>query len=183
MIFRTADRVFALRFLRLLTTPWKKTGAYKAGIIDEKGKKIRKPKTGKEKDVYNLFHKLVFNLKRLLNKIPFGKSTLASYAAALWLIKEHSGLSDKLLGECLYEITGYNPCDDKLLQEASINLDNQFLVLKDGTLLENISHKRAPIKVTKSAKTVGTIFGLEIVEGVHTITSQPVLVCRGVVRN
>ena len=35
-----------------------------------------------------MMHRLVWKLKRLMEKVPFGKSRLASYAAALWLIKE-----------------------------------------------------------------------------------------------
>ena len=57
------DRFYALRFLRLLTTPWEKTNAFKAGIIDANGKVLKKAK-GKDKKVYNIFHKLVYNLKR-----------------------------------------------------------------------------------------------------------------------
>ena len=44
--------------------------------------------TKEEKEAYNLSDTLVWNLKKILGKIPFGKSKLASYAAALWLIKE-----------------------------------------------------------------------------------------------
>ena len=70
ILTRSADLVYTLRFLRLLTTPWEETGAYKLGIIDEDGKKIKKPTTSAEKEVYNTFHRLVFSIKRLINKIP-----------------------------------------------------------------------------------------------------------------
>jgi len=173
---RTADRIYALRFLRLLTTPWKKTGAYKAGIIDSKGKMVKKPKSGKEKDVYNLFHKLVFNLKKLLNKIPFGKSTLASYAAALWLIKEETGLSEKLLGECLYEITGYNPCDNIDSTDINEQVLSETITLKDGSEILQSSN---PINQMSENTTIGTIFGFEIVESIHPDLNQKVLVCGG----
>ena len=61
------------------------------GIIDKNGGILRKKKTLKsieEKEAYTMFDRLVWKLKRLMEKIPFGKSRLASYAAALWLIKE-----------------------------------------------------------------------------------------------
>ena len=86
VVSRTADLFYAFRFLKLLVTPWDKTGAFEQGIIDENGKNLKKAKeltTPQEKEVYTVFHRLVFNLKRLLNKVPFGKSRLASYAAAL----------------------------------------------------------------------------------------------------
>ena len=82
---------FIYKFLRILTTPWESTDAFKLGIVDEKGKilkKHRKLKLDKEKEAYTMMHRLVWKLKRLMEKIPFGKSRLASYAAALWLIKE-----------------------------------------------------------------------------------------------
>ena len=60
-------------------------------IIDEKGKILKRRRdleTSEEKDAYNLSDTLIWNIKKLMGKIPGGKSRLASYAAALWLIKE-----------------------------------------------------------------------------------------------
>ena len=95
---------FIYKFLRILTQPFNETDAFKLGIIDENGKilkKHRKLKTQEEKDSYTLMHRLVWKLKRLMEKIPFGKSRLASYAAALWLIKEEKTFdgTDKELQE------------------------------------------------------------------------------------
>ena len=90
---------FIYKFLRILTTPFDKTEAFELGIVDAKGKILKrrkKLKTQKEKDSYTTMHMLVWKLKRLLEKIPFGKSRLASYAAALWLIKEqHSSFESE----------------------------------------------------------------------------------------
>ena len=41
---RAIDLFVTYRFLRLLTTPFEDTDAFKLGIIDEKGNRIRKPK-------------------------------------------------------------------------------------------------------------------------------------------
>ena len=41
------DLFVTYRFLKLLTTDFKKTDAYKFGIIDEKGNRIRKEKSTK----------------------------------------------------------------------------------------------------------------------------------------
>ena len=49
MFLKTADRIYALRFLRLLTTNWEDTNAFKAGIIDKDGKKLRKPTSADDK--------------------------------------------------------------------------------------------------------------------------------------
>ena len=63
------------------------------GIIDEKGKILKRRRdleTSEEKDAYNLSDTLIWNIKKLMGKIPGGKSRIASYAAALYLIKEQS---------------------------------------------------------------------------------------------
>ena len=78
---------FIYKFIRILTTPFASTDAFKLGIIDEKGKVLKKHsklKTEEEKEAYTIMHRLVWKMKRLMEKIPFGKSRLASYAAALW---------------------------------------------------------------------------------------------------
>ena len=99
---RAGDVVYAFRFLKLLVTPFNKTKAFELGIIDEKGKVLKKSaerKTPEEKDAYTMFHRLVFNIKKL---IP-GKR-LGSYAAALFLIRESTGMSDEAIMKCINEI-------------------------------------------------------------------------------
>lgn len=86
------DNLVAFRVLYLLVTPFESTDAYKLGIIDKDGnqlKKLKDLKTEKEKDAYTNLHKLVFNLKKLIEKVPMiGKNRLTTFAAAYWLIKE-----------------------------------------------------------------------------------------------
>ena len=82
---------FVYQFLKKLVTPFEKTEAFKLGIIDKDGKILKKRRdleTKEEKSAYNLSDTLVWNLKKILGKIPLGKTRLASYAAALYLIKE-----------------------------------------------------------------------------------------------
>jgi len=46
---------FIYKFLRILTTPWESTDAFKLGIVDEKGKILKKNRTlkkDKEKESY-----------------------------------------------------------------------------------------------------------------------------------
>lgn len=85
---------FVYQFIKKLVTPFDKTKAFELGIIDEKGrilKKRRDLKTSEEKEAYNLSDTLIWNIKKLLGKVPGGQSRIASYAAALFLIKEQSG--------------------------------------------------------------------------------------------
>ena len=76
--------IAAFAFIKSLVTPWEKTEAFKAGLIDENGKKLKKDTQG----ILSYHTKIVFNLKRLLEKIPLIGSKLGTYATALFLLKE-----------------------------------------------------------------------------------------------
>jgi len=83
------DAAIIFRILMKLVTPFDKTKAFELGLIDAKGKSLKKAKTSDEKGAMTLVDRMVFNLKRLLGTIPGGKTRLASYIAALALLKEH----------------------------------------------------------------------------------------------
>jgi hypothetical protein len=88
---RIVDNLIAYRILWMLVTPFDKTPAYRLGIIDEKGKLLRKMadlRTDEERNAYTYLHRLVFNLKRILIKLPGGDSKLKNIVAAFFLIKE-----------------------------------------------------------------------------------------------
>ena len=90
------------RFLKLLVTPWNKQEAYKQGIIDAKGKALKKARdlsTEAERESFTLLHRLVFNCKRIMQKIPFVRSQLGTYATALFLLKEKYNLENLPEGE------------------------------------------------------------------------------------
>jgi hypothetical protein len=76
----------------MLVTPFEETQAFKLGIIDKTGKNLKKAssfKTTEEKDAYSYLHRLVFNMKKIVNKLPGGESKLKSLIAALFLVKEY----------------------------------------------------------------------------------------------
>lgn len=78
----------AIKFLHMLVTPFESTSAYAHGVIDKDGNVLKTPGTVEEQNSYTLLEKLVFSLKRLIEKAPGGKSKIASMAAAYWLVKE-----------------------------------------------------------------------------------------------
>ena len=85
------DAYIAYQFIKILATDWEDTDAFKLGIIDADGKVLKKSrelKGAEEKKAYTIFHRLIFNIKKMLQKLPFGRSKLASYAAAMALLKE-----------------------------------------------------------------------------------------------
>ncbi len=187
ILSRAGDFTYTVRFLRLLTTKFEDTTAYKLGIIDEKGKKLRKPETSAEKSAYNYFHRLVFNLKKLLAKVPGGGSKLATYAAALFLVKESENLSDKAL-EKIVEASDINELD--FLSEES-----KWFRAKDGMLspglyklLENkvvnstceeLCKAGDQVRVDMDSYPVGNMFGIDIFEATHVKTNQKVYVATG----
>lgn len=89
---RIVDNLVAYRILSMLVTPFEETSAFKLGIIDKTGKNLKKAsslKTTEEKDAYSYLHRLVFNMKKIINKLPGGESKLKSLIAALFLVKEY----------------------------------------------------------------------------------------------
>lgn len=95
---RVSDNFYALRFLRMLTMPWEKTAAFKTGVIDKNGNRIAEPATDDQHDAYTMFHRLVFNIKRLTEKVPGSTARkLASYATALYLLKEQYNMTEESL--------------------------------------------------------------------------------------
>ena len=91
MASRLIDNLIAARLLYMLVTPFEKTEAYKLGIIDAHGKILRKANTlttDEERNSYNYLNRLIFNVKRLINKLPGGESKLKNLVAAYYLVKE-----------------------------------------------------------------------------------------------
>ena len=86
------DTLFVFRLLRKLTMKYEKWDAFKSGVIDKNGNIIvkKKERDKKQKDSFNMLDRLAWNLKRLIGKVPGGKSQVASYVAALALIKEYT---------------------------------------------------------------------------------------------
>ena len=89
------DIYMIYQFIKRLITPFTEMPAYRAGIIDNQGKflKQRSQFTPAENAVCTYFDILIINLKRLIAKIPGGKSQLASYAAALLLTRTYESYS------------------------------------------------------------------------------------------
>jgi hypothetical protein len=134
---RGADLYFVFRFLRLLTMKYESTDAYKFGIIDRKGKALRKSadlESVKEKAAYTMLHRMVFKIRRLIEKVPGGR--FISYAAALFLLKEQKDAriwtDDGYMKSKLMEFLDTDwEANAKLLKEEVDNMDkksfNSFL--------------------------------------------------------
>jgi len=184
ILSNTADLVYTLRFLRLLTTKFEDSNAFEMGLIDKDGKKLRSPEGRTEKSAYNLFHRLVFNLKKLLAKVPGGKSSLASYASALYLIKEHLELADfaveKIVEACdldptldLTEHTSWFCAKDGMLSSGMYTLAEPKVL---ASTCEEVCKAGDKVRVLDNAYPLDNILGSDIFEAVHIRTNQKIYV-------
>lgn len=96
------DLYTVYRILRKLTTPFDQWDAYKQGVIDADGNILKKRderNTEAEKESLSPLDVMTLNLKRIIEKLPLGKTRLASYGAAMFLIKEEKNLTEENLEE------------------------------------------------------------------------------------
>ena len=186
---RAGDLYYSFRFVKLLTTPFEDTEAYKLGIIDEKGNRVKSKKisSSEEKSAFTTFHRLVFNIKKLLEKIPGGSSRIASYAAALFLLKEKYDLSDATIDKIvaksnletidfLAEKSEWYLLPDKQLSPGIYRLREAKL---ENVNCQEIARPKDKIRVHKDSYPVGEIFGLDVYEATHLNTNQKIYVVLG----
>jgi len=99
------DNAIAMRVLWMLTTPFERTDAFRLGIIDKTGKEIKpisQLNTEVENQAYTYLHRLVFRLKRIINKVPLENKNFLSFAAAVALVKEGVEYDEDILEELFY---------------------------------------------------------------------------------
>ena len=135
----------AYRFLRILTTAWEDQEAFKHGIIDKDGKLLRKANTltkPEEKASFTLLHRLIFNLKRILHKVPVVKTKIGTYATALYLLKQHfPNVENEKTVELVFKnwLVDQGLCDDEELfeqvEEPAILSKGQYTLKEGGTVV------------------------------------------------
>ena len=194
---RAIDLFVTYRFLRLLTTPFEDTQAYKLGIIDANGnrimqKRIKKPVvelvTSEQKNSYTILHKLVFNIKKIFAKVPGLRTKVGTYAAALFLLKD-------TFKESVNDPDMFEKEFVKYLKENDIEFDNEISeevigfgeVLPKGeyVLVNDILNKEEEeLSAAKGDKVVAyedeapvdTILGVEIFPVIHIKSQEKIYV-------
>ena len=194
---RAIDLFVTYRFLKLLTTPFQKTEAFKLGIIDENGnrimqKGIKKPQvplvTSQEKNAYTILHKLVFNIKKIFAKVPGLRTKVGTYAAALFLLKDtfKESVDDPHMFEKEFV---------KFLKENDIEFDDsiseevigfgEILPKGEYVLVNDILNKEEEeLSAKKGDKVVAfddeapidTVLGVEIFPVIHVQTQEKIYV-------
>ena len=194
---RAIDLFVTYRFLRLLTTPFEKTDAFKLGIIDKNGNRVKLPKSTKPavelatselKNAYTILHKLVFNIKKIFAKVPGLRTKVGTYAAALFLLKdtfkEHIEDPDMFEKEFI-----------KFLKENNVELDTEISeeVIGFGEVLPKgeyvlksdiLNKEEEELTAKKGDKVVAyddeppvdTVLGVEIFPVVHVKTQEKIYV-------
>lgn len=198
---RAIDLFVTYRFIKLLVTPFDKTEAYKLGIIDAQGNRVLPPpkngirqtkpeplRTSEEKNAYTILHKLVFNIKKIFDKVPGLRTRLGTYAAALFLLKDtfKESVDDpdvferefmKYLKEQGYEI------DDTIMEEV-IGF-GEVLPKGEYTLVNDILNNEEEELTAKAGDKViayddeppvDTVLGVEIFPIIHVKTQEKIYV-------
>ena len=174
------DTVIVFRILKMMTRKWEEMDAFKFALIDSNRKTIKslKPKTSQEKNTFTLLHRLVFNLKRVLELLPFGRTRLASYAASLALLKEHFEIDGKYLEESFYTYLKENDLVIDLL-EGHNNMNNlqkgKEYELRQSVWNEedNIGHRGDYVQVLGKTDTV---MGVDIYRVYNRSQDQSMLI-------
>ena len=191
------DLFVTYRFLKLLTTPFEKTEAYKLGIINKKGHRILKPKSSKpaveiattaQRNSYTVLHKLVFNIKKLFSKVPGIRTKVGTYAAALFLLKD-------TFKESVEDPDMFEKEFVKYLKENNIEFDNEISeqvvgfgeVLPKGNYVlvndilnkeeEDIAAAKGDLVMTfEDQAPADTILGVDIFPVIHVASKEKIFV-------
>ena len=194
---RAIDLFVTYRFLKLLTTPFEKQDAFKLGIIDADGNRIKQPKstrpavelsTAELKNSYTILHKLVFNIKKIFAKVPGLRTKVGTYAAALFLLKD-------TFKESVDDPDVFEKEFMKYLKEQGVELDNEISeevigfgeVLPKGNyvLINDILNKEEEeLSAKKGDKVIAfadeapidTVLGVDIFPVVHVKTQEKIYV-------
>jgi hypothetical protein len=142
------DLYLVYRVLRRLTTPFESWEAYKLGIIDAKGnilKKRRDLDRVAEREAFTLFDLMILNMKKALAVIPGGSTKVATYAAALWLIREfREDASEQQLTEAVNRYAGL-----PLLKEEEV-LSEEVSVAERRRRAITMRRYRSKLKVARA---------------------------------
>ena len=198
---RAVDLFVTYRFIKLLTTPFDQTDAFKLGIIDEKGNRIMPAPVGgvrqtkpatlgttAEKNAYTILHKLIFNIKKIFSKVPGLRTKVGTYAAALFLLKDtfKESVDDpdmfekefmKYLKEEGHELDNTMSEEvigfGEVLPKGEYTLVNDILNKEEEELTAKIGDK---VETFEDEPPVDTILGVEIFPVIHMKTKEKIYV-------
>ena len=188
---RAVDLFVTYRFIKLLTQPFEKTDAFKMGIIDKDGNRTdKKLYKQSEQNSYTILHKLVFNIKKIFQKVPGLRTRVGTYAAALFLLKdtfkEHIDDPDMFEKQLLEYFKDNNVEFDNSIVE-DVTLDNGKLskviykltqdVVSSGEEQDEIDALEGDeVEVFEDTPASDTILGVDVFPVIHKKTKQKIFV-------
>ena len=194
---RAIDLFVTYRFIKLLTTPFNRTEAFKLGIIDKDGNRILQPNstqpavelaTAQLQNAYTVLHKLVFNIKKIFEKVPGLRTKVGTYAAALFLLKdtfkEHVEDPDVFEKEFMKYLKENDVEFDDSISEEVIGF-GEILPKGEYVLVNDILNKEEEeLSAKKGDKVIAfedeppidTVLGVEIFPVIHDKTKEKIYV-------
>ena len=196
---RAIDLFVTYRFIKLLVTPFDKTPAFKLGIIDKDGNRVMEKTVSRgmqptvligdeKKSAYTILHKLVFNIKKIFDKVPGLRTKLGTYAAALFLLKDtfKESVDDpdmfekefmKYLKEEGYEID--NTISEEVIGFGEVLPKGEYTLVNDilNSEEEELSAKKGDKVVAFDDEApLDTILGIDIFPIVHVKTQEKIYI-------
>jgi hypothetical protein len=138
---RFVDALITYRILRLLTTPFDQQDAFRLGLIDKRGNRLKRENelnTTEEQEAYSLLHRMVFRLKRIIEKVPMDNKNFLSFATAVALVREGIEYDDEILEEVFYMTQ-----ERQDVKDLAEELESGKMLSFKGFLEEKINMKSA----------------------------------------
>lgn len=141
------DEIYGARVLYLLLLPFKSQKAFTLGLIDQHGKILRQPKTPEERDALTMLHKVVFELKQMIDKLPQGQTKLKQFAVALHFMNQNQIPMN-------FQESVEEGSDKKYLEMLKFVVENELRLVE-----EELEVEEALKELTEDGTGVGAIGG------------------------
>ena len=115
--------------------------------------------------------------------IPFGKTRIASYAAALFLIKEHAEITGTKLDKELFKyLKETGKLEDDLLEEfvpiTKLQNERTYTLIRPMMINEDLDAERGDTIIHSGAKPAGKIYGVSVFK-MYNVDKEMMMYCTG----
>lgn len=161
----TTDNIYATRVMYMLLKPFNKQKAFKLGIIDSDGKKIKEPKTKAEEDSYTLLHQLAFELKKVINKLPGNEYRVKQIAMAMQLLNRKN-----IPSQYLQNLTEVRV---DYLKKLNFILENEITLIEEEFLIESLLENVYKMTEEGEGGVVNSTAGISAAPGEEAVVIDP----------
>lgn len=160
-MIKTMDNIYAQRLMFILLKPFEQQKAFKLGLIDKEGKELREPSNEDEELAYTLLHKVCFELKKIMNKLPGNEHRLKQVALALQILNRKN-----IPSEYMKNITeDYKDLKIEYLKELKFVLENEICLIEEEFLIEKLLDKVSLMKEEGEGGVVNSVTGISPAPG------------------